>query len=149
MLPEPTARQEFVLAALATEPGAEFAPVQVQKLFFVLDENLSDMIGGRQFAFEPYDYGPFDKAVYQELEALERQGFVNIEHVGASDGRRRYSLTPQGQGEGQCVLSKLPDFARQYMTDLSAWARRLSFAQLVGSIYKAYPHMRENSIFQD
>lgn len=146
---EITERQRFVLAALATDPGAKFAPVQVQKLFFLLDENLSGAIGGSQFAFEPYDYGPFDKAVYRELEILQNQGLVNIEQDGPSAGQRRYSLTPRGQQAGEQVLSELPEFARKYMTDLSAWVRSLSFARLVGSIYKAYPHMRENSVFQD
>lgn len=149
MSSETTDRQRFILAALATDPDAEFAPVQVQKLFFLLDENLSDVIARRQFSFEPYDYGPFDKAVYRELEALQGQGLVNIEQVGASAGQRRYSLTPRGQQAGEQVLSQLPEFARQYMTDLSAWVRSLSFSRLVGSIYKAYPHMRENSVFQD
>ena len=149
MRSETTKRQQFVLAALATDPGAKFAPVQVQKLFFLIDENLSKVIGTSQFAFEPYDYGPFDKAVYHELEVLQSKGLVNIEQIGASAGQRRYSLTLPGQQAGEQVLSQLPEFARQYMTDLSAWVRGLSFAQLVGSIYKAYPDMRENSVFQD
>lgn len=149
MWSETTDRQKFVLAALATDPDAEFAPVQVQKFFFLLDENLSGIIGTRQFAFEPYDYGPFDKAVYRELEILQNQGLVNIEQVGASAGQRRYSLTPRGQQAGEQALSQRPEFARQYMVELSAWVRSLSFAQLVGSIYKAYPNMRENSVFQD
>lgn len=149
MRSETTERQQFVLAALATDSDAEFAPVQVQKLFFLLDENLSNVIGGAHFAFEPYDYGPFDKAVYRELEALQSKGLVTIEQIGASAGQRRYSLTTGGRQAGEQVLSQLPEFARQYMTDLSAWVRSLSFSRLVGSIYKAYPHMRENSIFQD
>ena len=45
-----TKRQQIVLAALACEPDAEFAPVQVQKLFFLIDENVSAHIGGKQFA---------------------------------------------------------------------------------------------------
>jgi hypothetical protein len=149
MLSETTERQRFVLAALATDPDAEFAPVQVQKLFFLLDENLSGVIGSSLFSFEPYDYGPFDKAVYRELEALQIKGLVNIKQIGASAGQRRYSLTPRGQQAGEHELSQLPKFAGQYMTDLSAWVRSLSFSRLVGSIYKAYPRMRENSVFQD
>ncbi len=142
-------RGELVLGALAAAgENAVFAPVQVQKLFFLLDENLADLIGGRQFAFEPYDYGPFDKAVYHELEALEHRGLVDVSRAGASAGRRRYSLTPRGEEEGRRALAELPEPASDYMTDLAAWVRGLSFAQLVGSIYKAYPHMRENSIFQ-
>lgn len=144
-----TDRSELVLAALATEAGAEFAPVQVQKLFFLLDENLADELGGRQFSFKPYDYGPYDKAVYRELETLKAQGLVNIVNHGPSAGQRRYTLTARGQVEGQRLLSGLSAGAHGYMTDLSAWVRSLSFAQLVGAVYKAYPHMRENSIFQD
>ena len=79
-----TKRQKYVLAALATDSGAKFAPVQVQKLFFLIDENLSKVIGKSRFTFEPYDYGPFDKAVYHELEVLQSKGLVNIEQIGAS-----------------------------------------------------------------
>ena len=49
-----THRQELVLAALASRPGTGFAPVQVQKLFFLIDENIAESIGGKQFAFEPF-----------------------------------------------------------------------------------------------
>ena len=145
---EPTNRQRFVLAALATDPATEFAPVQVQKLFFLLDENLGDILGGRQFEFNAYDYGPFDKAVYSELEILKNLGLVDIVDIGPSHGRRRYSLTPRGQEAGQLALSNLPESVGEYIRDLSSWVRSLSFAQLVGAIYKAYPQMRENSIFQ-
>jgi hypothetical protein len=72
-------RQEVMLAALAAESGSVFAPVQVQKLFFLLDQNIASDLGGKQFAFEPYDYGPYDRTVYSELEALSRRGLVTIE----------------------------------------------------------------------
>ena len=144
-----THRQEMVLAALAAEGGASFAPVQLQKLFFVLDENISDEWGGRQFDFEPYDYGPFDKAVYQEFEALERLGLAQTVYDGPSAGARSYSLTLDGQQIGEKALSLLPGTTRDYITQLSSWVRALSFAELVGAIYRAYPDMRENSVFQE
>ena len=144
-----TQRQKVVLAALAAERGASFAPVQAQKLFFLIDENIPDELGGRQFDFEPYDYGPFDKAVYQELEALERLGLAQIVHYGPSAGARRYFLTPLGQQIGEEVLASLSGAACDYIIQLSSWVRNLSFAELVGAIYRAYPHMRENSVFQE
>jgi hypothetical protein len=144
-----TPRQNVVLAALATHSGAEFAPVQVQKLFFLIDENISGALGGKQFAFEPYDFGPFDSDVYQELNALERNGLVRIEWYGPSKGQRRYALTPAGQEAGTSVLKKFGPEVQKYIADTSAWVRSLSFPQLVGSIYKAYPHMREKSVFKD
>ena len=141
-----TKRQQIVLAALACEPDAEFAPVQVQKLFFLIDENVSAHIGGKQFAFEPYDYGPFDPAVYSELEALSRAGFVVIENPHKR-GERRYRLTHQGVLAGQQARATLHSSAKDYLKRAAAWVRGLSFAELVGAIYKAYPLMREKSIF--
>jgi uncharacterized protein len=61
-------------------------------------------LGGKQFSFEPYDYGPFDRAVYSELKALAQQGFVTIVAAPGA-GKRRYSLTAAGYealGEGRC-----------------------------------------------
>lgn len=142
-----TRRQRVVLAALAANAGARLAPVQVQKLFFLLDENISADLGGKQFGFQPYDYGPFDRSVYQELELLRDLGLVEISQVAFGPGGRRYGLTPNGTVEGNRELVKLPASAANYMTEVSKWVARLSFAELVGSIYKAFPQMRVNSIF--
>jgi DNA-binding MarR family transcriptional regulator len=143
-----TERQGLVLAALASSPGASFAPVQLQKLFFLIDENIADELGGKLFRFEPYDYGPFDKDVYTELGRLEQQGLANISRVETSE-RRRYTLTAEGQTSGAEILASLTPRAQAYIGRVSAWVRGLTFAQLVGSIYKAYPSMRTNSVFED
>ena len=142
-----TSRQRVALAALASVPGAHFAPVQVQKMFFLLDENIANDFGGKQFNFEPYDYGPFDKAVYQELDFLKSIGLVDIAYVSPGAGGRRYFLTDEGQEFGAAILADLPGGAEAFMREVAEWVRRLSFAQLVGSIYKAFPHMRARSIF--
>jgi uncharacterized protein YwgA len=141
-----TKRQRTVLAALATEEGARFAPVQVQKLFFLIDENAASLMGGRLFAFEPYDYGPFDADVYREIDQLAALGFAAVS--GGERGQRRYSLTASGHRVGQAALADMPDAVGRYMIEASKWVRSLSFAALVGSIYKAYPRMREKSIFR-
>lgn len=141
-------RQRFILAALATADGGVFAPVQVQKLFFLLDKKVPKRVGGPYFEFQPYDYGPFDKAIYSELEALQQQGLVKIEFVPSAAGRY-YSLTPSGQEKGEVQLDEFEDDIKDYMFKLSGWIRSLSFAELVGSVYKEFPEMRENSVFQD
>lgn len=140
-------RHKVMLAALASTPGEGFAPVQVQKMFFLFDENISADLGGKQFNFEPYDYGPFDKAVYQELNRLEALGLVYIYQANPSAGGRRYSLTPAGLVEGQKYLGHFSKKAQDFMTEVGAWVKTRTFAELVGSIYRAFPHMRERSIF--
>lgn len=141
-----TRRQSMVLAALATQPGHAYAPVQVQKLFFLADENVSEEMGGKLFNFAPYNYGPFDAEVYHELEQIQAAGLLMI--VGGSGGSRKYVLTAAGQALGQTQLSMLPAPVSAYFERAAAWVKGLSFAQLVGSIYKAYPGMRANSIFE-
>jgi hypothetical protein len=141
-------RAEIVLAALAAGgPDVNFAPVQVQKLFFLVDRNIAADVGGAQFNFEPYDYGPFDSSVYAELEQLRREGFVRIEATPWAD-RRRYFLTPAGHEHGAEVLGRLSTRAQDYLARVTAWIRSLNFAQLVGAIYQQYPEMKENSVFR-
>lgn len=142
-----TERQRFVLAALAAQSGVALAPVQVQKLFFLFDENIASMIGGKQFDFEPYDYGPFDKEVYSEFDALEAKGLARVLENVDSPAKRLYLLTSDGQAAGEEALEKYYGDARQYMKEVSSWISGLSFAELVGAIYKSYPKMRANSIF--
>ena len=134
-----------MLAALSVAGGATHTPVQVQKLFFLIDQEISKHIGGKHFDFEPYNYGPFDRAVYQELEMLAAKGYV--EFVPQSTWSS-YRLTEDGQAKGEEYLAKLDKKAVSYIRDVSEFVRSLSFTQLVSAIYKAYPKMRENSVFQ-
>jgi hypothetical protein len=140
-------RKQIMLAAFAADRAASFAPVQVQKMFFLFDRNIVGDIGGPQFAFEPYDYGPFDREVYSELGDLARTGLIRIEAMPDAS-RRRYSLTAEGYELGKSALDRLNPRAQAYMSRVSAWVRSLSFAELVGSIYRQYPDMKCNSVFR-
>lgn len=142
-------RQKMSLAALSAAENAAFGPAQVQKLFFLLDENIAQDMGGRIYNFEPYDYGPFDVSVYHELDSLRDLGLVDQVQMHPGPAGRRYVLTRAGYEEGARELAALPDNARAYMSEVNAWVRRLSFSELVGAIYKAYPHMKARSIFVD
>ena len=137
--------REMVLAALASSDGRPHSPVQVQKLLFLLDREAADLVDGPHFNFQPYNYGPFDKAVYNVLAALDAQGLVTIRMDG---WKRSYALTPPGQREGQRLLGGLPAHAQDYVRRASAFVRDLSFIRLVSAIYKQYPEMRQNSVIR-
>lgn len=139
-------RRDLVLAVLAASNGARHSPVQVQKLFFLVDQRVASKVGGPHFEFVPYDYGPFDRAVYDELRQLEADGLVEI----GTDGRYpSYALTPAGQVAGDTFLNELPPQVVDYIRRLSDFVRSLSFSQLVSVIYREYPSMRANSVFQE
>jgi hypothetical protein len=139
-------RSEILLAGLAAAgENATYTPVQVQKLFFVLDREAAGSLGGPFFNFVPYDYGPFDQAVYAGIDDLARRDLASVQTTGRY---RVYGLSQSGQIEGRRILSTLQPAARDYVTNVATWVRQLSFQQLVASIYNKYPEMRANSVFR-
>ncbi len=141
-------QKSIVLAALSPARGGTFSPVQVQKLLFLIDRNLGQRVEGPHFNFQPYDYGPFDSAVYGALSALAAAGLVEVlDEPGRS--WKSYRLSDAGQAEGERILGAIGDTeASNYIAAVAAFVRRLSFTQLVSSIYKAYPDMKVNSVFR-
>jgi uncharacterized protein YwgA len=140
-------KEGILLAGLAAGSGAAHTPVQIQKLFFILDRSIPEHIGGPHFDFSPYAYGPFDPAVYGKLEELAASGLIEID-LSEGTKRRQYRLTDAGLRSGQEILSGMDKKVAEYIRALSAWVRSLSFNQLVSAIYQKYPDMKANSVFK-
>ena len=140
-------RIELTLTMLAMAEGRPFSPVQIQKSLFLTIRNFPDIVSkGDTYDFVPYDYGPFDKAVYEDINELQREGLAEISF--SAGGRwREYRATRQGRETARPLIEKLSKNRQKYLTDVCAWVRSLSFPQLVSAIYKSYPEMRANSIF--
>jgi uncharacterized protein YwgA len=137
-------RRDYVLAVLAAARGS-FTPVQLQKLFFILDKKAATQLGGPYFGFEPYDYGPFDAEVYREVSALAEQGFASVQYGGTL---RRYGIAEGGNDAGEAALAGWSREMRTYIHDLAKYVRSMSFADLVSAVYKEWPEMRAKSIFR-
>ena len=86
-------KRDWLLLALAAAKTKGLTPVQIQKSLFLFGENMSGIGGSRFYKFVPYNYGPFDKRIYSDAEALETEGLVVIEKESASfsTGCRRTS----------------------------------------------------------
>jgi hypothetical protein len=143
----PLTRQELVPAALAAGGrNAVFSPAQVQKLFFLLDREAARWLNGPHFHFQPYDYGPFDRAVYDVLATLKSDKLVEIDHNG---WYRTYSLTEDGFVEGGRALAQIEAPAAAYIEQVVTWVKARDFKSLVSAIYAKYPDMRVNSVFRE
>ena len=138
-------KEAFILMALAAGGEEIYSPVQVQKLLFLLGDNISDAVGGQHFNFEPYDYGPFDKEVYDVLGQLEDKKLLSILPTG--QGWDKYTLTPTGFRDGREHLDSLSVEHRKYAEKLAHFVTTVSFSQLVSAIYSHYPEMKVNSVF--
>ena len=136
---------DLVLAALAAGgENTSYSPVQVQKLFFLIDQEAATLVGGQHFRFKPYNYGQFNRAVYDQLDVLARKGLVEIR---VSDRYPTYSLTTDGYQRGARQIRELPAPAQSFLTRVARWIKPLNFQQIVAAIYKRYPEMRARSVF--
>jgi uncharacterized protein YwgA len=139
-------RRDLVLAALSPAKGGWHTPVQVQKLLFLLERQRPEIVNeGDHFHFAPYHYGPFDKGVYEVLEALCTSGLVQAQATGPW---RSFALTEDGQQLGTELLGQLDIPTREFIEKTSAFVRSQSFSGLVSAIYKAFPDMKVNSVFR-
>ena len=139
-------RPEVVLTAMAAGgAGAQFDPVRVQKLLFLVDKEIPQFVEGPHFGFKPYNYGPFDVAVFQELDALSMENEVCVNH----NRYRLYSLTDSGYARGAAMLSELPQEIARYLKDAAQWVLSRTFRQLLVAIYQRYPDMAVNSLVPD
>ncbi len=135
--------EEWLLAAFSTAAENELTPVQVQKMLFLIEK----AFGNTGYDFQPYDYGPFDAAVYEDLRKLAAKELVKPVPTGR--GWVKHALTPAGLARGKEIAGRLSKSQQDYIAEVSSFVRSLSFSDLVKAIYKAYPEMRTNSVFRD
>jgi uncharacterized protein len=138
-------KRGLMLIALAPGKEAWHTPVQVQKLPFLIQKNVFEPKGEPIFDFRPYNYGPFDIEVYNTLTEMTEDGSAEICYEGKM---RTYRLTSKGLEEGNCLLRQLDEKWAKYIEKISGLVRTWSFTELVSAIYKAYPDMKVNSVFQ-
>jgi uncharacterized protein len=139
-------KNDLLLIALGAGNKHLHTPVQIQKLLFLIDKNVNHLIGGPVFNFVPYDYGPFDSSLYDELSKLENEGLVCSST--SVHGWKLHGLTEEGIIKSNELANSLSPESLSYIKNLSEFVRRLSFSELVSAIYKAYPEMKTNSVFR-
>jgi uncharacterized protein YwgA len=139
-------RRDATLLMLSLAEGNPYSPVQIQKAMFILSREGAEIFDVEsRYDFQPYDYGPFDKDVYSEIEVLAGAGLAVIGVTG--ELRRSYTASETGRAAAEPLRRKISPEQLAFAQKISSFVRRLSFADLVSAIYKAYPEMKENSVF--
>jgi hypothetical protein len=142
--------KDWTLLVLAAARGQALQPVHLQKGLFLLGRQLGpDRLQCESFyQFEPYDYGPFCSDVYADAEILAAEGLITI-HLPANRSYRQYSATDTGLAAAATIREQLDAGVASYLDGLVAWLSRRSFREVVSAVYKAFPEMRANSVFQE
>ena len=140
-------RQDWLLLTLSRSPDGAMSPVQLQKALFLFGQEVGGSVGTRFYSFVPYDYGPFDAAIYVDLRRMMHEG-----HVGAewSPGRswKNYTLTGPGRKAAHMLESEADARLVEFLGRIVVWVRGRSFSDLLRSVYAAYPEFAVNSVFR-
>ena len=139
-------RTDWTLMALNAAGPDGLSPVQLQKTLFILSKQLPDAVGDSFYNFVPYNYGPFDRAVYEDAEELARGGQIEITQRDGENWNR-YVITREGEVDISRAVYEHRD-AADYLERLVKWVQEQTFQGLVSAVYAKYPEMRANSVFQ-
>lgn len=140
-------RQDWLLLTLSRSPDGAMSPVQIQKALFLFGQEVGGSAGTRFYSFVPYDYGPFDSAIYVDLRRMMHDGRVRGEW---SEGRswRNYTLTGHGRQAAHVLENEADDRLVEFLGRIVVWVKGRSFSDLLRSVYAAYPEFAVNSVFR-
>ncbi len=132
-------RKDIVTAALAAG-GSEAAldVIRLQSLVFLIDEVVSERIGGPFFSFEPYHYGPFDHQIIAVISAMVTEGDACIDASGTT-------LTRAGRHQGDAMLCSFPEPVADYFQRAARWVRFVPLRPMLAAIDREFPEMTANN----
>ncbi len=138
-------RQDWLLLFLGAQGGQyPTDQIRVMKGMFLLDRSAGHPVHDL-YHFDAYDYGPFDSAVYRDLDVLQLQGLVHVSrHIGSS--RRTYELTDAGWEKFAALAEATPPALFALVQDAKTRVTSLGFEELLEQIYEKYPDYAEKSV---
>lgn len=136
-------RQDWLLCFIVGTEGYDswVDRIRVMKGMFLFQEE-GDAPSEVDYAFRPYDYGPFTPEVYHDLEDLEQQG-----SIAASRDAKSYRAT--GEGRIHLDMCDLESGAVERLRELRVEVCALSFRDLLKRVYEAHPESAKRSIAKD
>lgn len=142
------------LALMYAEEGSKIeGRTRLQKLVFLLEQELQEQSEQLEqqptYDFIPYDYGPFSKELYDELDRLRARDFIEVSEEKMDDGQKKYDykITEDGKefvrrsssAENRLVL-KLAESLKQEYNDVL-------LSNLIEEVYSEFPEYAENSVW--
>jgi len=97
------------------------------------------------YDFSPYAYGPFDTAVYGDLDILEARGLIRCSVVLGTN-RRVFELSSQGQKRFEQLLEDAPPDGLAALRGIKEKLTSLGFVELLKFVYDKYPKYASRSV---
>lgn len=121
---------------------------RLQKMVFLIQEEFdTDQLPG-EYNYIPYDYGPFAKKLYEDLDHLEERGVVKEESETIEDDKVVYFYTL-----GPNADEYLSNWSQDELEDVLELAETIKdrfndipLPDLLDYVYSEYPEYAENSV---
>lgn len=139
-----TDRQAWLLLLIGSDGGCQpVDQVRAMKGMFLLDQQLfpSDR---RLYHFDAYDYGPFDSAVYRDLDSLKISQLIDVASIPGSK-RRVYRLSERGRIAFDEIARSKSEAELHRVKEIKLRVTSLGFDELLREIYREYPMYAVNS----
>jgi hypothetical protein len=136
-------RQDIMLLIADGADGSyPLDPIRLMKGCFIVDQ-----IGPAEwkglFAFEPYDYGPFDSSVYRARDALVGKDLLLRYPAGRYS---QYAISEAGRERAAMLASSMDKPAADWLRNIGHWVTSKSFTELLREIYERFPDYATKSI---
>ncbi|MDS0297537.1 hypothetical protein NDI76_02120 [Halogeometricum sp. S1BR25-6] len=127
---------------------------RLQKLVFLMEQELGEqldvLLDGSDYNFIAYDYGPFSKQLYDDLEYLDDAGLIEMEEEDMANGKIKFTYRPTDKGQ-KWVQHQLSDQnaqeAQSLAEDLKSEYNGMLLSDLIDEVYAEYPKFAENSVW--
>jgi uncharacterized protein YwgA len=148
-------RKILPLALMYAEDGEIIeGRTRLQKMVFLLEKELEELekspIDSSDYDFIPYDYGPFSKKLYDDLDYLSKKGLIDDIEEEMDDGQVKYNYKITSKGE-EFVESQLNSSDSELIRKLAEQMKRnynsRPISSLIDYVYSEYPEYAENSVW--
>lgn len=144
------------LLMIKAEDGEEVSGItRFQKLVFLAqmggleDDPIPSLETDSKYEFEPYDYGPYSKELYDNLDSLVEKGLVKTQKRETPSGntRKDYSLTEEGRDllDRASKLGDISEIDKKIIRGIKRKYNDMPLFELIDKVYAGYPEYAKNS----
>lgn len=140
-------RQRWLLCLVGWSQGTfPWTQIPFNKATFLLSK--SDLeFSGLDYAFEPYNYGPWDPQVTDDLDSLVKQGCLTMHPISYSRGIE-YRLTDWGRRRVEQQAHEVSDVQRKVIVTIATRVTAKHYTDMLRDLYAEYPAVAKNSILR-
>lgn len=135
-----------------SKKGEIVGRTRFEKLVFVMQKRIIEQmrlsITLNSYQFRPFNFGPFDENVLDDLESLKLVGMV--ENVGESDANETYKITDKGKEIVTKLIKnkQIPEMFVEEVRKLTKEYGEMSLDKLLRNVYINYQEYTTNSVIR-